>query len=239
MKRFWPAAVLILQLFCSRALAEPGGYRAAIDEAISEFAAHRFGEARELFARAHAIYPNARTLRGLGLAEFELRDYVSCVRHLDQALRSPERPLDEDLRHETEKLRERANGFVARLTLASRPNPSRLLVDGSQSEWTAQPLLLSFGAHTLELYASGYEPTKISLFLSGGEQRTINVELKQPYAAERRDVKESSWYASPWLWVAVGTVVIAGAATGVVLASNPRTAEQPFGGTSGVVIPGI
>ena len=52
---------------------EPEGYRQAVDEAVREFAARNFEEARSLFARADALYPNARTQRGLGLADQQPR----------------------------------------------------------------------------------------------------------------------------------------------------------------------
>lgn len=230
-----------LQLQSPRARAEPDGYRVAIDEAISEFAAHRFEEARSLFLRAHGIFPNARTLRGLGLADFELRDYVACVQHLDAALRSDARPLEQELRAETEALRARAAGFVGRLTLRPTPEASRLLVDGVQADWPVAPLLLSLGTHTLELFAAGYEPERRSLLMAGGEERTLDVVFQRPHEA-RSDAShhDEHWYQSPWLWVAVGAVVVAGATTAVVFATRPEPKpEPPVGGTSGVVILGI
>ena len=77
---------------------EPAGYRDTVERAVLEFAAGHFEESRALFARAHALFPNARTLRGLGMAEFELRNYVIAIEHLEAALANQARPLDEDLR---------------------------------------------------------------------------------------------------------------------------------------------
>lgn len=238
-----PVLVLLALLYSPNVFAqpEPPGYRVAIDEAIAEFAAYRFGEARELFVRAHAIFPNARTLRGLGLAEFELRDYVHCIQHLDAALSSKTRPLDGELRGETEALRQRAAGFVARVTLVSRPQAARLLVDGAQAEWPVRPLLVPFGTHTLELFAPGYEPAKLSLSLSGGEERTLNVELRRPPGDHVRDTTDSGarWYQNPWLWTAVGIVVIAGGTAAGFAIANSLRADPPRAGTSGVLIQGI
>lgn len=237
----WLVATLALQLHSTRVRAEPDGYRAAIDEAISEFAAHRFEEARTLFLRAHGILPNARTLRGLGLADFELRDYVACVQHLDAALRSEAKPLEGELRTEAEALRTRAAGFVGRLTLRARPEASRLLVDGAQADWPVAPLLLSLGTHTLELFAAGYEPERRSLLTVGGEARTLDVVFQRPLptTSEGATGQDEHWYQSPWLWVAVGVVVAAGATTAVVLTTNQAGKDTPYGGTSGVVIRGI
>jgi hypothetical protein len=225
------------------AQAEPEGYRAAVDEAIAEFTARRFEEARTLFARAHGIFPNARTLRGLGLAEFELRDYVACVQHLDAALKSEVRPLEAALRDQTEELRQRAAGFVARLTITSRPAAARLMVDGAPADSPKEPLLLSYGMHSLELSAPGYEPERRSVVMAGGDERTLNVEFQRPLNVSlQRDVGrlEARWYENPWLWVAAGAVVVAAAATTVAIVSNSsRSTEPALGGTSGVVIPGL
>src|SRR5688572_29305605 len=73
--------------------APPAGYRAVIDEAIAESGASRWEEARALFRRAHGMYPNARTLRGIGMSSFELRDYVGAYRALGEALASTVQPL--------------------------------------------------------------------------------------------------------------------------------------------------
>jgi hypothetical protein len=68
------AWLLWLSLPPSRALAQsdaavPTGYREAVDEGLAEMELKNFEEAGEQFRRAHALYPNARTLRGLGFVE--------------------------------------------------------------------------------------------------------------------------------------------------------------------------
>lgn len=237
MHRLFAVVVLLSQLYSAPVLAdtEPAGYRVAIDDAIAEFSARRFEEARSLFARAHGLYPNARTLRGLGLAEFELREYVACVEHLEAALQSSAKPLTGELRDETQALRDRAAGFVARLTVKSRPEASRLVVDGVQAPRAHEPLLLSFGMHTLELFSAGYEPERRSLLLAAGEERTLDIEFQRP--RERAQPSEARWYQSPWLWVAVGAVVLGGAAAGIAVAASPgSSASSQVMGTSGVRI---
>src|SRR4051812_11159906 len=57
-------------------------YRGLLNEAVSEYDARRYEEARALFRRAHELSPNARTLRGIGMASFELREYVEALRAL-------------------------------------------------------------------------------------------------------------------------------------------------------------
>ena len=109
---------------------EPKGYRAAIDEALSEYQALNFEEARALFAKAHALFPNARTLRGLGMVEFERRNYRASADYLTQALASQVRPLEGELRTATEQLLERARGFLGEIRLSVEPTDARVLLDG-------------------------------------------------------------------------------------------------------------
>src|SRR5262245_48073860 len=80
--------------------AEPPGYRAAVDEAVTEHQAWHFTEARGLFVRAHALFPNARTLKGLGMVEFELRNYHESAEYLRASLASAVKPLTSELRAE-------------------------------------------------------------------------------------------------------------------------------------------
>ena len=53
-----------------------------IGDAVAEYDAGHFQEARALFRQAHEKSPTARTLRGIGMCSFELRDYVEAARAL-------------------------------------------------------------------------------------------------------------------------------------------------------------
>ena len=68
-------------------------YRALINDAVAEYDAHHFEEARALFRRAHELEPSARTWRGIGMAAFELRDYVKSLRALEASLVDSRLPL--------------------------------------------------------------------------------------------------------------------------------------------------
>ena len=79
--RAWGAAAP-----ATRESAESRQYTSLLEEAVSEYDARRYEEARALFRKAHDISPNARTLRGIGMASFELREYVEALRALEGAL---------------------------------------------------------------------------------------------------------------------------------------------------------
>ena len=208
-------------------------YRAAIDAAVLEHDAGHFVEARAQFLRAHAISPNARTLRGLGMVEFELRNYGECVRYLEQALASDVRPLDEGLRRETMTLLERARAYVGEVHVAVDPGTASVVVDGvTVASGPEASFVLVVGDHELEFRARGHLPEKRAINIRGGDQKSIRVVLSSPAAAQVQ--LTSSAVSTPalprserqplvkkwWLWTAIG-VVVAGATVATVLATRP------------------
>jgi hypothetical protein len=226
---------------------EPEGYRETVEEAVQEFGAHHYEESRSLFARAHALFPNARTHRGLGLTEFELRNYGECIKQFDAALKSTVKSLSDELRADTERMLARANNFVARVLVDAKPGSSTIVVDGVPMEVApGQALLLQIGNHALEVRAAGYLPERRQLNIQGGEEKTLTIILSQspqsalseaPRKDEPRADKPRVWYKSPWLWVGVG-VVVAGAAAGTGYAlANPKT-ERAYGGDRNWVLSG-
>lgn len=210
---------------------EPSGYRALVDEAKREYDDGNFAEARALFAKAHALFPNARALRSLGMTEFELRNYGDSIAYLERALASAVRPLDGELRTETERLLERARSFVARLRITTEPSSAMLLVDGMPARRGQDgSVLLEVGSHVLEFRAEGHGLERRVLKVIGGEEETLRVVLAkeaplavasasaplalaptEPVERPRRRLVKS-----PWLWTSVG-VVAAAAATGIAL----------------------
>jgi hypothetical protein len=243
--------------------AEPPGYRVAIDEAIAEYAAGRYPEARALFLRAHTLQPSARTLRGLGMAEFELRNYVEATRYLQQALSSTVRALDGELRTTTQALLTRAQGFVGRYALSLTPPELQLKVDSVPA--AREPdgtLMLCIGDHALHAEAQGYVPISHTLRVNGGENTTLNITLEPapasvavaPIAAQPepaappnavtptsstppRDDDGGGVLSSPWFWT-VAAVVVIGAGVGVTLLvlSEDAGIEPTHGGSTGAVL---
>lgn len=162
--------------------AEPPAYRSVVREALSEYTAKNFPEARALFAEAHRLYPNARTLRGLGMTAFELRSYRESIAYLNEALASQVKPLDGSLRAETERLLSRAERFVGKLNLEVNPTNAEVLLDGNPIQVSAgTPLVLEVGEHSLDFRAEGYLAETRSLYVKGHEVETWTVVLnKQP-----------------------------------------------------------
>jgi tetratricopeptide (TPR) repeat protein len=211
---------------------EPVGYRAAVDAGLQEFGLNNYEEAREHFVRAHALYPNARTFRGLGLVEFELRHYVEAVDLLERALANTTKPLDGKMRGETEALLGRARGYVGTIDLSVSPAQATLQVDDTASTASAPKLLrLTVGEHVLVLTASGFKPERRVVKVRGGESEAVTIALAPieleaaapaegaasphvPDQAPRSEV--TPVYKRWWVWTLV-TVAIAGGAVGLGL----------------------
>jgi tetratricopeptide (TPR) repeat protein len=208
--------------------AQPG-YAEQIKSALNEAALGNFAEAREHFRRAHALDPSARTLRGLGMVEFELSHYVESARLLAQALDANVKPLSGKLRSETEALLERAREYVGAVRVVSEPKSAAVMVDGALVDLgSSRSVSLTVGDHVFELRADAYLPAKQIVKVNGGETVRLDVKLVPapssvqatgPLDMPKRDAPAAAQPTARkwWLWVTVGVVLAGGAATAAIL----------------------
>lgn len=159
--------------------ADPPAYRGTIEDAVSEFSAGRYEEARALFKRAHELSPNARTLRGMGMTAYELRMYVQALRELGAALQETRKPLDANLRANVEGLLAKARAFVGRVEPQLEPKEAKLLVDGKPPELEPDgTLLLDAGTHVLSATADGHKPVSVRIAIEGGSNQSLRLPLE-------------------------------------------------------------
>jgi hypothetical protein len=157
-----------------------------IAQGVTEYNAGRFAEARALFLRAHADQPSARTLRGIGMASFELREYVAAIRALREALEHESRPLTEAQRAHVTELIERSQVFVGRFEPRLTPEDASLLVDGRPAELVDGAVLLDIGTHELRVERADHAPWSRAIAVEGGERQELVVALE---AVERGAVE--------------------------------------------------
>jgi hypothetical protein len=212
-----------------------------IADAVTEYDAGRYDEARALFRLAHQKAPTARTLRGIGMASFELRDYVEAARSLAGALREERRPLTDEQRKQVEGLLARTDTFVGRFSLRIQPAGNDLLVDGQPSELEPDgSLLLGFGHHRLTARCPSCTPAQktVEVEVLGGEHREIEIAFApaaQPPApdlslrtggpvvsavdqpAQPAPVGRD---ATPWFWAGAAGVGVVGATVGALWWAN-------------------
>jgi hypothetical protein len=159
--------------------AQEDEYRALITDAVAEFDAHRFEESRALFRRAHEMSPNARTLRGIGLASFEVRDYPEAYRALSAALVDERRALAPEQVTEVRALLERTRGFLGIYRIPSPPPGMTLRLDGVQVELESDGrLIVPLGAHTVSARAPGLRDASVAVHVNGGEDAELALELE-------------------------------------------------------------
>jgi hypothetical protein len=228
---------------------EPAGYVDAINEAVIEFKAGRHAEAREMFLKAHAIDPNGRTFRGLGIVEYELRNYVASARMLEQALASTRKPLTGTLRAQTERMLERAKAYIGGVHLEVEPAGATVRVDGTVVDLDpSNTLELDVGDHVFEFHARGRLSTKQTVSVKGGQTETLRVALRPsvdgttvgPPAATTDDrktaagpVDDEGFFEKWWVWTVIGVVVAGGATTAILLATHKEeTTTVPLGTTN-------
>ena len=167
------AAAALAAALCLTAVdaaAQGRAYRRIVREAVREFDAGNWEEARALFEEAHALAPSARTLRGLGMCAFELREYPEATRLLREALDDGRRPLTRRQRRETEDLLTRAESFVGRFIVLTEPPGAFLRVDDAPVEVNhLGEVELGVGEHTFEATLEGYQPERHRVEVHGGE----------------------------------------------------------------------
>jgi hypothetical protein len=231
-------------------------YERLVDRGIQEMKLQNYLEARSLFLDAHKASPSARTLRALGMVEFELRNYVSALAYLDAALQSSVKPLDREKKAQVEQLRDEAKSFVARYSLTIVPPGATVELDGVPVKAPYDHILLQVGEHTLRVSADGYHVVQRTLSVAGGDSQEVAITLL-PAAERVAKADASSAHGSTlprsdepvsssrparkqwWLWTTIG-VVIAGAAAGTAIALMRDRTERdpPYGGSTMSVLQG-
>jgi tetratricopeptide (TPR) repeat protein len=173
-------------------------YRATLKEALAEYDANHFEEARILFRRAHELNPNARTLRSIGMASFELRDYVAALRALTAALVETRKPLNAEQRAHAQGLLEKSRMFVDVYTLRVTPADARVLLDGRPLDQEPDgTILLGFGNHTFEASKSNYTTRALPVNVRGGEHKDLAMTLERKTSAVAPPVAPVSTLTTP------------------------------------------
>lgn len=219
----------------AQAGAEDDRHRQLLADAVAEYNAGRYAEARALFRQAHEGSPSARTLRGIGMAAFELREYVEALRALNAALEAESRPLTDEQRQHVDSLIARANAFVGRYRVRLSPDEASLSVDGAPARLEPDgTLVLNLGEHELVARCPGCTAETRTVRVRGGEEEEMSFELRaepaEPEPAAGGQVGgEPQWSvgpppdadrergsATPVLLLSMGGALAAGALGGLV-----------------------
>jgi tetratricopeptide (TPR) repeat protein len=155
--------------------ADPAGYQHLVSEAVSEYNQGNWAEARALFEQAHALSPNARTERGIGLTAFELRDYVDAITQLQTAIDDERNPLSAEQRAQASEIVARAQRYVGTVHIDLAPQSAQLLLNGRLVDKCE--FVLNVGDYDLAAKAPGYADASLKLNVEGGKTSTVRLEL--------------------------------------------------------------
>jgi tetratricopeptide (TPR) repeat protein len=207
-------------------------YRAAIEEAISAFESSDLAAARAAFERAHALSPNARTFRGIGLTAFRQGDYLAASANFRSALDDSRKPLSAEQRAEAARLLARADGLIGHVRVTVTPPDASIRFDGRVVQ-AGSSFDVPSGPHVARADLAGYQPIERQIDVAPGVPTTVKLELgamtTAPPAsstgvpASRPETSASSATSSTssprlWTWVALGAApVFAGAGLAIWL----------------------
>jgi hypothetical protein len=237
------------------------GYVQVIQNAVVEFDAGNWAEARVLFEQAHTLRPSARTLRGMGMTSFEMKEYVRAEKELNASLVDLRSPLAEAQRHEVLALLLRLERYIGKLVVRTQPAEAKptITLDGSRVD--EPEMKLDLGRHDLSVQAPGYRPLNRTVSVEGGKTQTLELTLTpldmgptspgygppgDPVVSEQPIVPPLDMKDDPrddrggvfkqwWFWTIVGVVAVGGAATAVVLSSKSDT-QSPIHGNTGPAV---
>jgi hypothetical protein len=178
------AAFVVALSVGTHAHAQAQSYETLVEEAVTEYTRGNFQEARTLFALAHEKQPNARTFRGLGIVDYELRDYVTAIDNFEAALSDQRNKISKKQRIEVEHLLQRARRFVGNFTPKLEPLTAALRVDGREVALKDSKLTLNPGTYVVSARADGYAEESRKLTVRGGEDEALVFALVPPKVAD-------------------------------------------------------
>ena len=216
----------------------PPGYAEAANLGLEQFDVGNYAQARSHFARAHELWPNARSLRLLAHAEYELKNYVVAKRLSEESLASRVRALSDAQRTETQELLHKLRDYVAHYRIHTRPSDSQISIDGKVIALDALGgVFLDVGPHLLEVEAPGHQPRRRELEVQGTVDQALSIALEPvPVQYATRGAVDAPLRQKWWLWASVGAVATAALVTGVVVGLRDPETREATGGSSGVVI---
>jgi len=202
--------------------------------------------ALEKFRGAYERSHSARALAQIALAEQALGRWSEAERHLDEALRSHDRWIEQHRRLLRQEL-ERIATHIAIVEVTGGTPGATVRVNGAPagSLPLGAPLRVSAGHVVVEIDAGGGTPFRRELDLEGGAHERVDVELgpgrgsesATPEGATSQSASESSGGGVPVAAIVVlaaGGAVLAGAAvTGALALSAQADLDEMCGGDLG------
>jgi hypothetical protein len=201
------SAIAIMLALRTAIAATPDPAAADIDAGVKLRAEGRNAEALELFKKAHAEHPSARTLAQMGLAEGSLRRWVEAEAHLAAALATHDTPWIENTRNREalEQALSSVRTHVGTLNVIG-PAGAEVSTDGTVLGSLPLSAPLRIGEGTVRVHGTdpGHTPVDVEATVVGGAQTTVTLEfgpaILSPLPTAPIIDDESSVALSPSRW---------------------------------------
>lgn len=198
--------------------------------AVELYRERRFDSALVEFTRAYELAPDYRIMYNIGQVQLERDDYVAAVKAFNQYLKEGGAGISEARVAEVRAEATRLEGRIGRLNVIANVDGAELLVDGEPvGVLPLAAVRVNSGVRHVTVRKQGYETQEQRLPVTGGEEKTLTVNLKRqggdavgpaaPKAAETVDNQppappaEPDSAPNPWFWVSLGATVAAAGAT--------------------------
>jgi hypothetical protein len=202
----------------------------------------KHAEALEIFTKAHAASPSARTLAQIGLAEGSLRRWVDAEAHISAALAEHDTPWIENRRNREalEQALSSVRGHIGTVLVVGPPG-AEVSVDGKAAGHLPLPATIRAEEGTVRVRGSalGRKPADVEVAVAGGAETTVTLELgpdvPPPFSVPIIDDEPSPPPSTPaWkTWTGASLLAASAAALvagGVWLAVDGRgTCDAPSG----------
>jgi hypothetical protein len=178
--RMYIPVLVITSVVTSAAAAAPASADALIEQGNALREKHQYEEALELFQKAHALAPSARTLAQIGLAEAKLKRWVDAETHLATALDSHDTPWIENVKNR-DALKEALGLVRTHIGLVSVVGPAGAEISVAGTPVGRLPLPapihVAEGRARIEGAGDGRQAASVDLRVPGGHELTVHLDL--------------------------------------------------------------
>lgn len=213
------------------------------ERGVEQTKAEQWADAQASFEKSLALEARAATYLNLAIVRYRLGEYVAALTALEAFERDA--GMQEDVRKRAQWLRDKLAQQVVRFQLHIDPSDAVIEIDGQAQSGAGadRPLWLTPGQHEVRASAPGYVGESMRIVATAGAATTASIELKvavtsipatlaedpnpgnTPMSAPPSDAAPPArpLWKNPWLWTAIGVVVVGGAVTAGLLL---RTEEK-------------
>jgi hypothetical protein len=221
--------------------APPDPAEPLIEQGVKLRTEGKYAEALDVFTKAHAASPSARTLAQIGLAEGSMRRWVDAEAHISAALVAHDTPWIENRRNREalEQALSSVRGHIGTIAIVGPPG-AEVSVDGRVIGRLPLPAAIRVGEGPVRVRGSalGRKLADVEAAVAGGAETTVALELgpdvPPPFSAPIIDDEPPPPTRTTWrTWTGTSLLVASAAALvagGVWLAVDGRgTCDAPTG----------